>query len=146
MSEGTRRPSELLGGDHASIDARWERIWAAPGTNGASRRGLFDVFRTDLERHIQVEEELLFPWMASSDPSQRTLVTRLQEEHQRIRELLARTAQELTDDSPTVQETAFALVNELWAHNAREEGEAYPWLDRHLSPDRWNVVAQRLER
>ncbi len=132
-------------GDHQDLDERWTRFDATPASDLAARRMLFASFRSDLLHHIRIEEDTLFPRMIETDPGQRTLVERLLEEHERIRDVLRRIAEALESGTGPIDELSFELVNELGEHNAREEATAYPWLDDHLSPSETAEMIRRLE-
>jgi hemerythrin-like domain-containing protein len=134
MTETRARLSDVMGGDHHDLDDCWERLQGIPESDRAARRVLFDVFRADLLQHIDVEEELLFPQMLNQDPSLRSLVERLLEEHREIKETLERLARDIEGGSKAVGDLAFELTNVLGEHNSREESSVYPWLDDHLAP------------
>lgn len=135
MTGETPRLSEILGGDHDDLDRRWEEIESTPPGDTCGRRLRFDSFRAGLLGHIAVEEERLFPILRSGGPSERILAERLIEEHRQVRESLAEIDRALTAGVGSLQRLGFDLINVLWEHNSREEAQAYPWLDAHLTPE-----------
>ncbi len=138
------RLSELMGGDHNDLDERWTRLQTTPASDRAARRELFESFRTDLLRHIEIEEKELFPRIVETDPAQRGLVERLQEEHLRIQETLRRLAEAVDTGRGVPEDLAAQLIEVLWDHNAREEAWAYPWLDEHLTHEQVLVIRDEL--
>lgn len=142
MSHAEEVPSRVLGGDHRDLDRWFEEFQATPSQPPGRRRELFERFATDLRRHMEVEESLLFPVFREGDPSHQVVVERMLEEHRRIEGTLGRIQQRLNESSPATDDLDLELVNVLWAHNAREEQQVYPWFDRHLSVE----LAERMRR
>jgi len=83
--------------------------------------------------------------MKGDEPSRHALVERLVEQHSQIKELLGRIDLALATRSGTLDEACEELINVLWAHNALEEGSAYPWLDGHLTEIEVQTLKRRLE-
>jgi len=137
--------SSLLGVDHERLDGilgETKRHVGAGSRQEAARR--FADFREGLERHIVLEEEVLFPvlekltGMTDGGP---TAVMRA--EHREIRRLLGEVASILEGESEgdTVAPMA-ALTGILLAHNGKEERILYPMADRALAdaPERSEVM------
>lgn len=117
--------------DHIRLDALWERATELRGAAPAEALVLLREFAVGLRRHIDVEEAVLFPYYEARNPEPTARLTDvLREEHRRIRTaldtLLDRAAGAVTEYG--VAEVT--LRNVLWAHNAREEGLLYPWLNQ----------------
>lgn len=142
MTAGPGEASRLLAGDHEQLDTEWERVVTAEGSTVRLER--FRAFRAALLAHIALEEESLFPRLASTSRRGRVLVERLAEEHRRIQDVLERVDQDLRAEGRSFGPLGGELVEELWEHNAREEEEAYPWFDRNLSPEELRELAERL--
>ena len=141
---GEGEASRLLARDHDELDSEWAQILATPATQREVRRERFCGFRDGLLAHIALEEELLFPRLGAADPQARALVARLLEEHRGIQEVLGRLEEDLATDGTHLEALGAALVDVLWEHNAREEGEAYPWFDEHLSTEEILSIRARL--
>lgn len=144
MSEETEPPSVRLSSDHAQLDQRLEEFRATPSAALGRRKELFDEFADELRRHISVEERLLFPVFGEGDPSRRLLVDRMLDEHRRITAVLQRIRGRLDAAAASTEDLETDLLNVLWAHNAREEGSVYPWLDGHLSADLARALGREL--
>jgi iron-sulfur cluster repair protein YtfE (RIC family) len=134
MVDGERRSgvTEQLGADHDRLDdelGEVKRALAAGGIAGARAR--FPGFREGLERHIDAEEQVLFPvfeeltGMATGGP---TAVMR--SEHAELRKRMEAIARRLEAGgrgdhaAPLAELTALVL-----AHNGKEERILYPTTD-----------------
>lgn len=144
MSEPSFRFAEMLGDDHRRIDALFERFQGTPLSAVQERRERLAAFTHELRRHIRLEEDELFPALADTDESSRRLVPTLLEEHRRIEEAMQRIEQEVEASGASTEKLELELINELWAHNAREEESVYPWLDQHLSVEKASRLLQAL--
>ncbi|HYL79667.1 MAG TPA: hemerythrin domain-containing protein [Candidatus Acidoferrum sp.] len=144
MIESEDRPSVILGGDHAELDRLWEVFQAIPDSDCSARRLAFDAYQKELMQHMRVEEELLFPRLIGPDPALTSLARRLLEEHVEIRQSLDGIDHFLTTGEGSMDSAGMALINVLWEHNAREEAQAYPWFDQHLSIEDAREVRRRM--
>ncbi|MGA3022597.1 MAG: hemerythrin domain-containing protein [Thermoplasmata archaeon] len=144
MNGTSRPPSRLLSGDHRDLDERFEEFRATPPSQAGRRSELFDGFATDLRRHIDVEERLLFPVFGQGDSSRHLLVELMLDEHRRIEEALQKIHRQLDAGPTSTEDLELELLNVLWAHNAREEESVYPWFDTHLSADLARAVDREL--
>lgn len=145
MTEGTGPTSQLLGGDHAALDRRFEEFQATPVSDVPRRRARFLEFASELRRHISVEERLLFPRFGEGDPARRRLVERMLDEHREIEAALGRIERRLEAGAEPTDDAEAELRDVLWAHNAREEGMVYPWFDAHLPAEIARTVRRELE-
>ncbi|MBI2566758.1 MAG: DUF2249 domain-containing protein [Candidatus Schekmanbacteria bacterium] len=138
-SEGTRRATEYLGGDHRRLDAivpEVRRLVSESFFPEASDR--FAEFSCGLSRHIDAEEQALFPTferatgMTAGGP---TFVMR--DEHVEIRRLMDQTQGALAAaDATRAQAALNGLSATLATHNAKEEQILYPMTDQALGSDR----------
>jgi len=144
MNDTSGPPSRLLSGDHRDLDQRFEEFRATPSSQTGRRSELFDGFATDLRRHIDVEERLLFPVFGEGDSSRRLLVELMLDEHRRIEEVLQKIHHQLDAGPSSTEDLELELLNVVWAHNAREEESVYPWFDTHLSADLARAVDRAL--
>jgi hemerythrin-like domain-containing protein len=125
--------AELLGVDHRRLDAALadaKRLLVAGEVAAARER--FGVFREGLERHIEAEEQVLFPVFeeltgaANGGP---TSVMRA--EHTELRKLMAEVAGVLEMRVAEGLTTPLAaLTARIYAHNGKEERILYPMTDR----------------
>ena len=125
--------TSLLGLDHRRLDgilADAKRSLAAGDLPRACAR--FAAFRGGLERHMAVEEEIVFPAFealtgaAGGGPTQV-----MRGEHAEIRRLMTEVAACLERGSDEGRATPLAaLTARVYAHNGREERVFYPAADR----------------
>lgn len=137
-TEGASTVSDHLERDHKRLDAivaRVQELLAAGSFPDASER--FAEFTCGLGRHIDAEEQVLFPafeeltGMTSGGP---TFVMR--GEHVEIRRLMdAATGALRGADAAEAEETLHGLVAILGTHNMKEERMLYPMADRAAGSD-----------
>jgi iron-sulfur cluster repair protein YtfE (RIC family) len=132
-SESADCVSDLLGVDHSRLDAALadaKRLLVA-GEMGAARER-FGAFREGLERHIEAEEQVLFPVfedLAGAAQGGPTAVMRA--EHTELRKLMAEVAGVLeTGAAEGLTKPLAALTARIYAHNGKEERILYPMTDR----------------
>ncbi len=119
--------SVFLTTEHRQLDT----LLAQAETIGCGDDGqAFMAFHAALTRHLGIEEQILFePFenrMGNKGP-----IAVLRAEHDRIRLLLARTAQERGCRSAAAFQTALgALRVAVEQHTAKEENVLYPAIDR----------------
>lgn len=138
-AEGARSVTEYLEGDHKRLDAivpEVQRLLSARSFPEASER--FAEFTCGLGRHIDVEEQVLFPTfeqmtgMAGGGP---TFVMR--GEHVEIRRLMSEMTSALAAaDATKADESLRGLTETLAAHNMKEERMLYPMIDQAAGNDR----------
>ena len=141
--QGMRQTAEktsvasVLSLDHDRLDdlfgATQQAMAAGRFTDATS---LFAQFRAGLERHIRIEEDLVFPAFerlariqAEAGP---TAVMRI--EHRAIERLLEAVGEKLAQGRGASGEAA-ELQRVLAAHNMKEESVLYPMTDSLAGPD-----------
>ncbi len=131
--------------DHVDIDRIAERVAAAATAGdhaGLEREGT--LFLQRLERHIEVEENLLFPafeertGMTAAGPS-----VQMREEHVEMQEPLRRMREAVAaNDAAGWQRASKALFEMLVPHNQKEEQMMYPMLDDAMGADAAALLAE----
>lgn len=130
--DGPRGVSEYLQTDHRRLDSILEEVGRrleAGASDGAGAR--FAEFACGLNRHIDAEEQVLFPFFEQSTgmTSGPTMVMR--SEHLEIRGLLDRARSAIEGISASAAREALQTLTALLEeHNAKEEGILYPMTDR----------------
>lgn len=140
--------TSYLSWDHARLDRalagarehlRAERMGAA--------RQSFDEYARGLERHMRVEEDLVFPVFEELSGLSGGPVAVMRDEHRSIRLALAMMRDGLErDDTQGFGAGVRFLQSILPEHNAKEEHVLYPTTDRLLTPSARATLARRLER
>ena len=134
--------------DHLRLDALLKEAIAALARNDARpATATFGAFASGLRRHIEVEDELLFP------PFERRTGMRdagptnvMRRDHKDIERRLTSISAALHDGllPVSVGGEMRALAALLDDHNVREEEILYPWCDRVLDESERAAVSRRL--
>ncbi len=136
--------SDFMNKDHRHCDdafARAERMADAGDYAGLERDG--GIFLRKIERHIEIEETLLFPAFEertgmTSGPTQ---IMRM--EHEQMRGMFAQMRAAIeANDAKQYLGTAETLHMLLQQHNMKEESMMYPMLDQALGEDARDLLAQ----
>jgi iron-sulfur cluster repair protein YtfE (RIC family) len=140
--------TELLTRDHSRLDsilADVKRCLAAGDLRGASVG--FSEFRGGLERHMDAEEEVLFPAfdaVTGAPGTGPTHVMRL--EHAELRRLMAEVTDSLARGGEEGHVTPLAaLTARIYAHNGKEERILYPAADRAIGDATLEELVRRLQ-
>ena len=129
--------------DHRACDELWATVEEIV-SNGGFIEAVLDAFSQAMRRHLEMEEQVLFPAFeeATGTSGGPTMVMRL--EHEQMRGLLDqmnRSAQQQRWDTLLDQgDTLLMLVQQ---HNLKEEGMFYPMCERRLGAS-WSDLATRL--
>lgn len=123
--------SSTLSAHHRNCD---ELFLAAEGAAAEGKwpecEAKFAAYCAEIERHIDFEEQVLFPAFEQATGMTQGPTTVMREEHAQIRELNARMAAAATrrdtDDFLAASETFLVLMQQ---HNLKEEGVLYPECD-----------------
>lgn len=109
---------------------------AVAGSDWAAVEREAGWFLHELERHIEIEEQQLFPAFeqATGMIGGPTGVMRM--EHARMRDAFAQMrAAIMATDAATYRDASAGLLALLQQHNLKEEGILYPMLDRSLGDE-----------
>ncbi len=124
--------------DHRHLDDFIERFRAAKGKNVEEAVGLFVNFKSEVEKHIKWEEEVLFPKFEEQTGLQHAGPTQvMRNEHRIIRELLGALSDAILHGKTRkdqLEESVIEnrLVELLRIHEQKEEEILYPWIDSQL--------------
>lgn len=89
----------------------------------------FDAFRREMEAHIRLEEEIMFPAFENDPSMPQGPTTVMRAEHVTIRAYLAGIGGALAEQRP-ISRTVAELEAHLGAHNFKEERVLYPTFER----------------
>jgi hemerythrin superfamily protein len=118
--------------EHAALDSALRGALAVTDDFDARPlQGAWTVFERTLARHLELEEESLFPLVEGAHPES---IQKLRDDHRLIRALVAEIG--LGCDLHTVQRARIdALVKLLSEHAAREDATLDRWLDEEIPSD-----------
>ncbi|WP_263772280.1 hemerythrin domain-containing protein [Propionivibrio soli] len=129
---------ELLANDHRHCDDGFAEV------EQAVRKGEWDKaeaaflrFRDAVLRHLDIEENVLFPAFEDRTGMRMGPTQVMRNEHAQMRDLLTLTGVALTQrDADEYLGNAETLLILTQQHNMKEENILYPMCDQHLSADR----------
>ncbi len=133
-SSGPRTVTGFLQGDHQRLDAIVivvERLTEAGSFDEAI--ATFSEFACGLGWHIDVEEQVLFPFFEAKTGMTSGPTTVMRGEHKEIRECIRRVTAALeAREAAPVGDALGELTAILGAHNMKEERMLYPMTDRAI--------------
>ncbi|MCC3313070.1 hemerythrin domain-containing protein [Nocardia africana] len=123
------------------------------GDAGRARQlaAFLDEVCTGLHDHHAGEDELMWPLLLERAPMHAGSILRMEEQHERIAELVRRARREAeefgTAAAPSVRdrlaETLRALAAALDEHLAEEEREALPVVEKVMTVEEWRALGER---
>ena len=137
-----------LSSDHERLDALLQEagIRVADGRwpDAAESQALFE---RSMERHIRLEEEIVFPLFEARSGIVDGPTAVMRDEHRCMRRALAMMRAGIEAEDPAGFAEALSFLNSVRPdHDAKEERILYPMTDRLLAPRDRATVAARLQR
>lgn len=136
-------PVAFFTADHRACDALWAEVEAAADAGDRARvTAAFAAFDAAMRRHMDMEEQVLFPAFEQATGITMGPTRVMRAEHQQMRGLLDEMARCAGDDGALLDhgDTLMMLIQQ---HNAKEEGMLYPMCAAHLRGG-WAAIAQQL--
>lgn len=130
--------------DHAECDERFARAEeAAQARDWNELTGKLHAFAGVLRRHINLEEEVLFPAFEQRTGMSGGPTQMMRAEHEQIRELIAEleraAAAQDTEGYAGFAETLLLMMQQ---HNLKEERILYPMIDAALGGEEQALIAR----
>lgn len=123
-------PTRCLEVDHRELDGILHEVeHAASAGNFPRAHERFARFHAGLLRHIEAEEDVLFPLLSDADPRAEGPISVMRFEHQEFRDLMAALASQLAASAAQWRDTLWRLKQGIVAHNTKEERMLYPMAD-----------------
>lgn len=123
-------PTRCLEVDHRDLDKILLEVEeAATAGRFPQAHERFATFSAGLLRHIQAEEDVLFPLLMEADPRAMGPISVMRHEHQEFRDLLAAIASQLAASAAHWRDSVWRLKQGLVSHNVKEERMLYPMAD-----------------
>jgi hemerythrin-like domain-containing protein len=128
--------------DHRQLDESFEEYQRLKNQDFEAARDHFQTFYDELVRHIDWEEDALFP--AFEEEFGEGLTGTMRREHDQIEDVLEEIKALLEDGSVPDDETDRRLLKFLEPHNDNEETVVYPAIDRHLSDEKIERIFEEM--
>ena len=136
--------SQYMSRHHKQCDdafARAEDMAAASDWTGLTRDG--GLFLSEMERHIGLEEDVLFPAFEERTGMTSGPTETMRMEHEQMRGMFARMRAAIeAKDAEQYLGVAETLLILLQQHNMKEEDMMYPMLDQSLGGDAPGLLRQ----
>ena len=139
-------PMVFFTADHRACDEMWAAVEAAAEAGDAANvTAAFAAFDKAMRRHLDMEEQVLFPAFEKATGITMGPTQVMRAEHQQMRGLLDQMAQAAGHDSDALVDHGDTLLMLIQQHNLKEEGMLYPMCDGHLH-DGWAAIAEKLAK
>jgi hemerythrin superfamily protein len=135
---------ELLTSDHREVEQFFRQYEAATHDDGVARHAAEEIIK-GLSVHAAIEEMILYPTMRKAAPEQEGLVDHSLEEHQEVKELLARVDGKPANDAE-VRKIFGELKSSVEEHVSEEEGKLFPALRRHVKEDQLMELGEKMAK
>lgn len=136
----------VLKQDHRAVEELFERFeHLARERLDEGKEQLVREMTRALSIHAAVEERVFYPAVRRALPGGDGLAERLRKEHGEVEELLA-ALEEMGAASPGFDAKVGALVSNVRAHVAEEEGQAFPQIEERLDQATLLRMGEELER
>ena len=135
---------EMLTADHREVDQLFKQYEAAKNDDGVAHHATEGIIK-ELSVHAAVEEMILYPMMRKVDPQQSGLVDHSLEEHQEVKELLAKIDGKPAN-GPEVRQLMGKLKSSVEEHVEEEEGKLFPALRNHVKQDELMSLGEKMAK
>lgn len=132
---------EYLTNDHKKCDELFADMEKSASSSLSDAHELCEAFISDIERHFQMEERVMFPEFEAKTGMTQGPTAMMRQEHAQMRIL----AQQLKDALENENKDRFFGLSEtlmilLQQHNMKEEQMLYPMAQQHLSEQSSRIV------
>ncbi len=129
--------SDLLLRDHFKIEKLLSEFKMSIGSPEAGKK--FDRFKWELEKHIFIEERVIFTFVRPEDNEDFAAIPKLEREHDEILDLMK------SIEKDTKEEDVLKLQNSLMKHKNFEDEVLYPKLDVELNDEQKKIIIKRIK-
>lgn len=122
--------SKFMEQDHDRLDDLYNQFKELKASDQNKANEIFSEFKSDLQKHIFWEEEILFPlfeYKTGMHDTGPTAVMRI--EHKEIKNYLNEIFTNLNNGNTQTKDLENELFEVLYAHNLKEENILYPMID-----------------
>jgi len=132
--------------DHERLDELFKTFQQLKRSDIPKAKGVFEEFKSGLERHIVWEEDLLFPlWEKKTGRSEEGPTVVMRGEHRQIKQQLNAIHGKVLQRNPDSDQEEQALLDILGSHNRKEERALYPAIDQVASPEDRETVFHNMK-
>jgi regulator of cell morphogenesis and NO signaling len=118
--------------DHERLDQLFMNYLKLKNESSSLAQKYFVQFKNGLQRHIRMEEEIVFPiFQDKTDLDGVLRVMRM--EHKKIRELLEALHEKVKKSDQNSEAEEYKLLTLIGEHSLKEEMVLYPMIERMLS-------------
>ena len=137
-------PRAFFTDDHRACDDLWAAVEvAADRRDRAAALAAFARFDAATRRHLDMEEQVLFPELERATGMTMGPTQVMRAEHAQMRGLLDQMARAADVDLDGLIEHGDTLLMLTQQHNMKEEGILYPMAQAHLAAS-WEPIGKRL--
>jgi iron-sulfur cluster repair protein YtfE (RIC family) len=128
--------SDFMSRDHKACDESFARAEeAASAGDWQAATSAFELFHRAMERHLAMEEEVLFPAFEEDTGMSGGPTDMMRVEHEQMRSLFGEMAAAVAaHDANQYLGLSDTLLVLMQQHNMKEEGMLYPMMDQVLDP------------
>ena len=140
------KATTLLKNDHAAVKRLFRAYEKADkADDNAQKKTIFDQIATELDVHMKVEEEILYPALkAETDQDGIDKILEAREEHGVAKSLLAQLAKMKPGDE-TFDAKVAVVIESVEHHMGEEEEEMFPDADDTLGLKKLQELGERIE-
>ncbi len=103
---------------------------------------LFNLFKWNLNKHLFIEEENIFPVVDSTNKKELNQIQGLLNDHKDIRKIIDNFDEEIGDG---IRPNTSILRELLFKHEGREIDDFYPILDKRLTSDKRKEILEKIK-
>ena len=138
-----RKATALLKEDHQNVKKLFIAYERADEEEEGRKASIFDTLRKEIEVHAQIEEEIFYPALRTSeDPEAVHLLLEAAEEHRLVKQLLQE-LEALTPGEEDFDAKLKVLMDNVLHHAEEEQDQLFPIFDGLPRDDR-DEVSERL--
>ncbi len=132
---------EFLSADHSRCDEIFAKMEEKAGESLAGARELCEEFKSETEKHFQMEERVMFLEFENKTGMTQGPTAMMRQEHTQMRTLMSQMLEAIDADNKDkffgLSETLMILLQQ---HNMKEEQMLYPMAQQHLAAESDRIV------
>lgn len=131
--------------DHCRISSLIESIKFANGKSLSAEYLLFNEFKWSLEKHIFIEEKVIFTNIDTPNPEINNMVLQLVEEHNTMLNALDKIENDLQTKQVGNKQDLDNVKKLLFRHKMLEDTKFYPLLDEVLNTEEKDKMIEKIQ-